>query len=263
MVRCFRCGRTGHYATTCYAHTHVRGHSLDDDDNDNDNDNDNDTDTDDAGSDCDDQWVCSYCARTFDTEQGARYHEQRWCQSRTRSRTKDVTSTITYTTSNARATTTRATTTERVLRGLCAGSATHRGVYVLVLDDGTRYVGKSENVPVRVQQHRGGQGSAWCARGGTTRMREDRPLTPAQTDLNSWEQNETVAQMLAHGCHNVRGWEFTSCQPLTTTDYAVFQRLVFASGNVCRKCGHPGHFAATCRSLGVAPWLQAARTASR
>ena len=37
---CYKCGRSGHYASNCYAKTHYDGTSLDDDDDDNDDDDD-------------------------------------------------------------------------------------------------------------------------------------------------------------------------------------------------------------------------------
>lgn len=134
-----------------------------------------------------------------------------------------------------------------------------RGIYVLVLDDGTRYVGKSLHVSSRVEQHLEGHGSAWCRKGGTTRAHREEPCTPMLADLNLWEQKETVAQMLRHGCNRVRGWEFTSCEPLTASQQSMLESLVFASRDACRKCGRTGHFAASCYAGTLAPWLQAVR----
>lgn len=138
-------------------------------------------------------------------------------------------------------------------------SVSRRGVYVLVLDDGTRYVGKSENVSSRVAQHMGESASAWCMKGGTTHARQEDPCTPPLDDLNLWEQKETVEQMLRHGCNRVRGWEFTGCDPLNDSELSMIELLVFGTRDACRKCGRCGHFAAQCSATTLAPWLHAVR----
>lgn len=301
MVQCYRCGRAGHYATTCYAQTHRNGDALDTDDDDNDMyddsrcrrrrttrrpaarraactrcgrqghtdatcyatttaDGDSLSSSEEEGDDCEDDascgaWLCSHCHKAFDTEQGARYHELRWCTQRGRTSRGGAATNL--------AQPPRATSAQAVLGALA--DASRRGVYVLILDNGTRYVGKSEDVPTRIHQHRRGQGSAWCKQGGVRTLRQAPTLTPAQADLNVWEQQETAAQMMRHGCDRVRGWEFTRCDPLTPVERALYERLVFGLGDVCRQCGHTGHFAAGCRAAGgrgVAGWLREVRAAA-
>ena len=57
-----------------------------------------------------------------------------------------------------------------------------------------------------------------------------------------------------HG--GVRGWEFTSCTLLSAAEREMIKTLITGQGDLCRKCGAPGHFAAACRAHGpVAPWL--------
>ena len=58
---CFRCGREGHYADSCYATTDVNGDYLDDESE-------------------VEVWCCSYCNKEFDTEKGARFHENKYCK---------------------------------------------------------------------------------------------------------------------------------------------------------------------------------------
>jgi len=40
------------------------------------------------------------------------------------------------------------------------------GVYVLALEQGGIYVGRSADIDSRIQQHRSGVGSAWCRHQG-------------------------------------------------------------------------------------------------
>ncbi len=138
------------------------------------------------------------------------------------------------------------------------------GVYVLVLDNGTRYVGKSNNVKRRISQHLNPKASqsapikrvAWCKKGGTRRAYTEPPITEPNADLSVWEQNETIALMMKHGCDRVRGWEFTSCQPFGHLEYELFKKLAFSGNDLCRTCGNKGHFAKDCYARHKAPWLK-------
>lgn len=250
MVVCYRCGRYGHYVSECYATTHHNGHPLNTsevdihdelyDDLEYLNDQHETMSSEDEISDSED-WCCKYCGKAFSTKQGAHYHEMHWCFQRkqfnqhTHNNITDITdSVINYV----------------------------RGVYVIVLDNGKRYVGKSENIPTRIQQHKHGNGSAWCKQNGTVTLWQDTAITPMLDDLNVWEQTETIAQMIEHGCNNVRGWEFTSCNLLTKLECELFERLARASLNACRTCGYNGHYANQCRNTdNIANWLKDVREA--
>lgn len=130
------------------------------------------------------------------------------------------------------------------------------GVYVLALQTGAVYVGKSHNVQQRVaQQENPRLACAWVRQNGGVR-RVLPVLTQRQENLENWEQNETIAQMRQHGFERVRGWEFTQCGPLTTAQRETIKTLVCGTYNLCRRCGHGGHFATKCSGgPRVAAWL--------
>ena len=80
------------------------------------------------------------------------------------------------------------------------------GVYVLKDSTGKVYVGKSSDVKRRVEEYRGGKGTTFLGQG----VRQAAPLTKGSTDdLESWEWNETLAQMRRQGMSLVQGWMFT------------------------------------------------------
>ena len=130
------------------------------------------------------------------------------------------------------------------------------GVYVLQLRNGGYYVGKSENIDARVQQHTSGLGSAWCRHKGGVVKEVPTVFAGTLQDTASWEMNETVTQMLLHGYANVRGWEFCNCGTLTSGELDTIKNVIMGQTDVCRKCGNSGHFAHACNSSNVkAKWL--------
>lgn len=58
---CYRCNRTGHFASTCYAKTKADGSLIDEDTSD---------------SEYGEFWCCEYCDKEFDTEFEANKHEK-------------------------------------------------------------------------------------------------------------------------------------------------------------------------------------------
>lgn len=73
---CNRCGRTSHKEKDCYASVDVDGYELCDDLSE-------ETDSEETDSE-EEVWCCSYCNREFDTENGARYHEMKYCKKKYR-----------------------------------------------------------------------------------------------------------------------------------------------------------------------------------
>ena len=64
-------------------------------------------------------------------------------------------------------------------------------------------------------------------------------------DLESWERNETLATMHAHGVDNVRGWIFTGAT-LTPPERASAVAQVCEKFDLCHCYGRGGHFATQC-----------------
>lgn len=118
-------------------------------------------------------------------------------------------------------------------------SAPHR-LYVLELQHGKYYVGTTNNLQRRFQQHLDGTGSSWT--------REHAPLTVYRSvalEGPLHEDRVTKEMMLEHGIDNVRGGAY--CKLVLDEDQvaALTTEMRSATG-VCLTCGRPGHFAAQC-----------------
>ena len=118
-----------------------------------------------------------------------------------------------------------------------------KGVYVLVLNNGKRYVGSSENIEKRVSEHKHGRGAAYTKRHGI--VGQDVVITTQDGTIESWEQNETLAQMIKYGVHNVRGFQWVT-DDLSPNDANVVKTLMCGLFSLCNHCGRPGHFGADC-----------------
>ena len=110
------------------------------------------------------------------------------------------------------------------------------GVYVIQHGDGTLYVGKSQNIDSRIAEHKKEWGN----------VKEVSTITPPiANDFESWERNETLAQMNVHGIDQVRGWKYTS-STLTHHQKQSIQEEIVEKYDLCRLCGKHGHFANEC-----------------
>ena len=125
------------------------------------------------------------------------------------------------------------------------------GVYALQDGAGRVYVGKSQHVTQRVQAHRAGDGTRFLDASSSAPLRVRPHGTPE--DLETWERNETLAQMHAHGVDNVRGWIFTGAT-LTPPERASAVAQVCERFDLCRRCGRGGHFATACYARSPAAW---------
>jgi len=114
-------------------------------------------------------------------------------------------------------------------------------IYVLELADHCWYVGKTNDVQRRFQQHLAGNGSAWT--------RKHRPLSISATYHNASpfdEDKVTKEYMARYGIHHVRGGVYVQIN-LPDEQKRSIQREIAGSQDRCFICGSPEqHFAAEC-----------------
>jgi cellular nucleic acid-binding protein len=113
-------------------------------------------------------------------------------------------------------------------------------LYVLQLESGKYYVGKTSDVMKRFEQHKTGVGAAWTKKYKPTRMIECRVLTSDHD-----ENNVTKDYMKKYGINNVRGGSYTQVS-LPDDVESVLQREFRGNADVCYKCNLAGHFADKC-----------------
>jgi len=120
-------------------------------------------------------------------------------------------------------------------------------IYVLELEQGYIYVGKTSDVRRRLMQHAGGHGSSFTTRFKPTGKRLPR-LGCLEGEGDGPERDETLRQMHANGVDRVRGWKFcTRRRKLNRSQRAEAESNIRELFDLCRRCGHAGHFARFCK----------------
>jgi predicted GIY-YIG superfamily endonuclease len=113
-------------------------------------------------------------------------------------------------------------------------------IYILKLQGERYYVGKSENVMKRYQEHLNGSGSAWT--------RKYKPISVEKTieNVSPFDEDKYTKETMAkYGIENVRGGSYTAIE-LSAEDEDILRRELRSAKDCCLKCGKEGHFANKC-----------------
>jgi predicted GIY-YIG superfamily endonuclease len=113
-------------------------------------------------------------------------------------------------------------------------------IYILKLQGGRYYVGKSENPMKRYQEHIDGRGSAWT--------KKYKPLSVEKiiSNVSPFDEDKyTKEYMKKYGIDKVRGGSYVSLE-LDEVQMEAITREIWGATDCCTQCGRKGHFIKDC-----------------
>jgi cellular nucleic acid-binding protein len=114
-------------------------------------------------------------------------------------------------------------------------------LYVLQLEEGKWYVGKTDDILKRFEQHKSGRGSMWTKEYKPIKITETRIVTSVHD-----ETNVTKDLMKKYGIQNVRGGAYCQVELPDETEELI-RHEIRSTNDKCFKCGKLGHFANKCK----------------
>lgn len=113
-------------------------------------------------------------------------------------------------------------------------------IYILTLQEGRFYVGKTNNPNFRIEQHLSGKGAEWCKK---------YPVLSWEVldgDFDDFDEDKKTKElMLKKGIPFVRGG--SHCQVELSAETILFlEQELNGATDACYKCGEKGHFIKTC-----------------
>jgi len=115
-------------------------------------------------------------------------------------------------------------------------------IYVLRLEGGRYYIGKSNDITKRYKEHLNGSGSAWT--------RKYKPISLVRTIPNASPFDEdkwTKEYMSIFGIQNVRGGSYVQLE-LEASQIEVLKMEIRGANDKCTRCGREGHFIKDCHA---------------
>ena len=113
-------------------------------------------------------------------------------------------------------------------------------IYILKLQGGNYYVGKSDNPMKRYQEHVNGSGSAW------TRKYKPVGIEKIIPNASPFDEDRYVKEYMAiHGINKVRGGAYVE-RKLDEIQQDALNREIRGVKDLCTICGRSGHWAKDC-----------------
>lgn len=113
-------------------------------------------------------------------------------------------------------------------------------IYILQLQHGKYYVGRTTDLTRRLQHHREGKGSAWTTLHPMIRLERSIP------NASVYDEDRYVKEYMGkHGIDHVRGGTYSSIE-LDEVQYYILQQELRGAADQCLRCGRSGHFASSC-----------------
>jgi len=117
---------------------------------------------------------------------------------------------------------------------------TNTNIYVLRLEGGRYYIGKSDNVMNRYKQHINGKGSSW------TRKYKPISLEKNIENVSSFEEDKiTKEYMSKYGIDKVRGGSYVEVE-LSEFQIEAINMEIWGAKDLCTQCGRNGHWKKDC-----------------
>jgi hypothetical protein len=113
-------------------------------------------------------------------------------------------------------------------------------IYILQLQQGKYYIGKTQNPSFRIDSHFKADGSAWTKKYHPIKLLQ---LIPDCDDYD--EDKYTKMYMDTYGIDNVRGGSFVSLK-LDESTINHLSQMTNGTNDKCFTCGKSGHFARDC-----------------
>jgi predicted GIY-YIG superfamily endonuclease len=113
-------------------------------------------------------------------------------------------------------------------------------IYVLRLEGGNYYVGKTDNIYKRYGEHFNGAGSAW------TRKHAPISLVKTVESASPFDEDKITKEYMAkYGVDKVRGGSYVSVQ-LSEVQKQSINAEIWSAKDLCARCRRKSHFVKQC-----------------
>jgi predicted GIY-YIG superfamily endonuclease len=113
-------------------------------------------------------------------------------------------------------------------------------IYILELEDGYYYIGRTSDVKKRYKYHKAGYGSTW------TKLHKPIRLLEIVEDASPYDEDRYVKEYMAkYGIDKVRGGTYVKIH-LDKLQKYLLEKEIWNAQDSCVRCGRNGHFVTNC-----------------